>query len=420
MREPAASPSTPADPVGHAQAPPSRPVSLPSLTGLRFLAALAVFVCHTAATSNLIPPFTPVVPFTNQHLDAVYNQVAFNGGFVGVSFFYVLSGFVLTWSTKEGERARSFWRRRVLKIYPNHFVTFVVCMVLFGWAITPAAQWVPNLLLVQAWSPDAATRGAVNSPSWSLCCELLFYVLFPFLIKPLRRIAENRLWFWAGGLFLVMLAIALFNKFAVPSLLPDPTVTGPLPSTGPGSATGPQYWIGYFLPVSRLFEFLLGVVAARIVLAGKWPRAIRVLPAAVLLAAAYALSVFLSAPFTFDVTTVIPIVLLIGAVAASDVGGRSRVFNTRGWIWLGEISFAFYLCQGITLLWARYAMGGAQYGVVPGILLLLALFVATLITAALLHRYVEAPIMRKWSRSSRSRSVPGNPAVPAASMGSAD
>lgn len=70
---------------------------LHSLTGLRFVAAFLVFVAHSAEsfragdTTDLRAPW----------------RFLFLGG-VGVSFFFVLSGFVLTWSHCEGDRPSAF------------------------------------------------------------------------------------------------------------------------------------------------------------------------------------------------------------------------------------------------------------------------------------------------------------------------
>ncbi len=92
---------------------------LPSLTGARFLAALGVFAYHShVRVSSPIPASTKALRYW-----------ASAAGAVGVSFFFVLSGFVLTWSARPGQRARTFWRRRVAKIYPNHLATFVLVAV---------------------------------------------------------------------------------------------------------------------------------------------------------------------------------------------------------------------------------------------------------------------------------------------------
>ena len=81
----------------------------------------------------------------------------FGSGAVGVSFFFVLSGFVLTWLARPGETAHRVWRRRAAKIYPNHAVTWAVALagmiLLAGHEASPLAVW-SNLALTQAWFPD--------------------------------------------------------------------------------------------------------------------------------------------------------------------------------------------------------------------------------------------------------------------------
>jgi len=115
-------------------APPDSGSRLPSLTGLRFLAALSVFLFHSSLASSPIPPNGPVTPFADQGFAHGYAAVLGHAGPLGVSFFFVLSGFVLTWSSRPGEPARAFLRRRVVKIYPNHVVMWAVALLLFAWA----------------------------------------------------------------------------------------------------------------------------------------------------------------------------------------------------------------------------------------------------------------------------------------------
>jgi len=167
---------------------------LPSLTGLRFLAALCVFLFHTTLANSPIPPNGPVSPFADRRLAADYAFVLGHAGPLGVSFFFVLSGFVLTWSSRPGEPALAFMRRRVVKIYPNHVVMWAVALLLFAWASGGPGAWFPNLLLIHGYFPQPAVNLSVNPPSWTLCCEMLFYLSFPFLIGPLRRIPVRRLW----------------------------------------------------------------------------------------------------------------------------------------------------------------------------------------------------------------------------------
>ncbi len=111
--------------------------NLPRLTGLRAFAALAVFGFHVSSRWGVF------------HIPLAYL------GYTGVAMFFVLSGFVLAWSTKPGTRARTFYRRRFARIYPAHLV------VLLAAAVVPVVQVarsltvaLPNLFLVQSWSTN--------------------------------------------------------------------------------------------------------------------------------------------------------------------------------------------------------------------------------------------------------------------------
>lgn len=383
-----------------AAVPPGPRSKLPSLTGLRFGAALIVFLTHTSVTYSPVPPYAAVNPFGDGGLATAYEFVLAPGGYVGVSFFFVLSGFVLLWSSRPGEPGRAFLRRRIVKIFPNHIVTWAIAMVLFAAAVTPVTQWLPNLLLLHAWSMNSFAWVSVNPLSWSLCAELLFYALFPLLLGPVLRIRESRLWGWAAALVAGLGALVLLNLYVVPNVLPDtsdPSLETPV--------TSAQFWIGYFFPPSRLFEFVLGMVLARLVMAGKWPR-ITVPPAIALMAAGYVATLYVPYVFRFNLTTLIPIAVLVAAVADADLRGGWTGLRSRTAQWLGEISFGFYMVQGIVLLYGRTLFDSATYSTPVGIAVLVAFLVANLVAAWLLYTCVERPAMRRWSRrrpSSRLR-----------------
>ncbi|MFC9034254.1 acyltransferase family protein [Streptomyces arboris] len=386
--------STSSTDVGRPPGNDGRRVNLPSLTGLRFFAALLVFFFHTSLSNSPIPPNDPINPFGDEGIAAAYEKVLLNTGYIGVSFFFVLSGFVLAWSSRPGQRTTAFWRRRMTKLFPNHLVVFALSLVLFaGAAITSVGHWLPNLFLVRTFFPQPDINLSMSPPSWSLSSELLFYLLFPLLIVPVRRIRDGRLWLWAG----VMVAGTVLVQLVSIHLVPDT----------PKSAITPisdlQFWFGYLFPPGRLFEFVLGVLLARIVLAGRWPRRIDVPFSLVLMALGYAAGFMVPFSYTFVTATIVPIGALIAAVAVTDVEGRHTWLAARPMVWLGEVSFGFYLVQGVTIFYLRSLMDGSTYGV-PGALLVIAgFFVVCLLAGALLHHGVEMPAMRRFSRSRGER-----------------
>src|SRR3954454_23635049 len=149
-----------------ASTPTRRPSRLDALTGLRFWFAFLVVVHHSL-----------------QHWfgNRVYPVADF--GYIGVDFFFVLSGFVLTWSWRPEVSAGRFWWNRVARIWPLHLTTLVLAVVAgVGVAISGVAL-VPNLLLVQAWWPQQHVYFGFNAVSWSLSCEVFFYLCFPVLYR---------------------------------------------------------------------------------------------------------------------------------------------------------------------------------------------------------------------------------------------
>jgi peptidoglycan/LPS O-acetylase OafA/YrhL len=367
--------------------PQHRRPPLPSLTGLRFLAALLVVLTHTSLLFNPLKPTAQVSFFGDKGLAVWWDNFFKSAGPVGVSFFFVLSGFVLTWASNPGDRVGAFYRRRAVKIYPNHVVTWALCMVLFAAATTPVFAWLPNLFLVHAYSTDPVVLQSVNFPSWSLCAEVLFYALFPLLILWIRRIPEGRLWLWAGVMVAGVALVPIVAQFIHGGVM--------MPRNG---ATTLQWWFAYPFPVPRLVEFVLGMVLARIVMAGKWPR-IGLLPSAVVFAVGYWLTLVVPKIYGLTLTTILGVGMIICAAATSDLnGGGGAWLRSRFMVWLGTVSFAFYMVQGPVIFYGRTKFTGT-FATVPAFALLIGLILVNLLAAWLLYTLVEAPMMRRFSRS---------------------
>ncbi|MFE5732108.1 acyltransferase family protein [Streptomyces sp. NPDC056528] len=369
---------------------PGPSARLSSLTGMRFLAAFLVFLFHLSLLDAYSTPEGEHGPFA---------AALKNGGWAGVTFFFVLSGFVLTWSARDKDNAPAFWGRRLAKIYPNHVVTFVLALVLYASASATADRAVPNFLLLQAWIPRDDVFFSINNPSWSLSCELVFYLLFPVLHRAACRIGTRRLWWWAGG---VAAAIVLLPLVAL--LIPTGEQFGPNHANSPlyGHSIG-QMWFVYIFPPTRVLDFALGILMARIVLTGRWVGP-GVLPALALTVVAYAVSLEVPFLFSLNAVVVVPFALLVAATAARDARGAGTVFGGRVWVWLGEVSFAFYLVHQTLLSFTQERLGFREADSLAeavGVAALVA--AASLLLAWLLYAGVERPAMRAWSRRAKAR-----------------
>lgn len=373
--------------------PASRDGRLPSLTGARFFAAFAVFVCHAL-----------VLGYFHPGTQARLSDAAFSLGWLGVEFFFVLSGFVLTWSFREGGAATSFWRRRLAKVYPNHVATWLAALGLAVWAghAVDLGNLLPSLFLVHTWLPRGEFILTVNVVTWSLACELFFYLAFPFLYALLRRIPEHRLWHAAGAVTAVILLLPAAALLWVPGA---PQLPGQEMSLT-------QNWFLVSFPPVRTLDFVLGILAARIVLSGRWiglP-----VPAALgLLAAGFAAQVALwPTVYGLTATIVAPVALVITAIAAADLRGAPSLLRSGPLRFLGEISFASYLVHFLVLSFAHIPLGAARSWDAPAATAIIAaLFGATTLLSWGLHRLVEVPAMRRWSRPAAS--APADTPAPA-------
>src|SRR5580704_3946715 len=260
-------------------AAPARRARLDSLTGLRFIAALTVFFDHAGLETV----------FRSHEADFLLTGLTASLAEAAVGFFFMLSGFVLTWSATPGDTPRSFWRRRAAKILPNHVLTWTAGLVLLAASGTAfrVADTIPSLFLVHSWIPSVPVIEGTDGPNWSLACEALFYLSFPVVAPLVGRIQADRLWRWAAALGAAIMIVPFISL-----LLPyHPTLFGlPLPFY--------RFWFTIFLPPVRMLDFVLGIVVARIVMTGRW-RPVRARWVAAALLPAWLVALALPVPFDF-------------------------------------------------------------------------------------------------------------------------
>ncbi|GGK57689.1 acyltransferase family protein [Nocardia camponoti] len=395
----------------------SRP-PLPSLTGARWWAAFAVFVLHALV-------FLPVYPFQKSELfRTIHSFVPMQLGAAGVTFFFVLSGFIIYWSFRPGMSVRGFYRRRVLKIYPMHLLAAAAFVVAASVPLSRAIVWVPNLLLVHTWVPKWTTIGGLNVPAWSLAAEVLFYLCFPLALPLIMRIPTRRLLLAFAAIMLAILAIhtALYlwvdgpkeiaNAFA-PRLQPGDVSpkfelhAHPAWFVQPDIPVSLSYWLSYTFPLTRLPEFFLGVLAARMVLEGVW-RNVRMGPPLFALAVAFAATWVVPVNYKMSALLLVPMTAVVATMAVRDLNGIRGLNSHPRMVWLGNVSFAFYLIQfPVMVVITRYLIGGHRFGILGWAGFALLSLAVALAIAAGMYRWVDLPIMNRFARP-RKRQATGN------------
>lgn len=345
------------------------------LTGLRFYAALLVFAFHISLNRFFIGDSPAVEPL---------QFILKNGGWFGVTFFFILSGFVLMWSARAGDTPGRFIWRRIAKIVPNHMVTFFIALAIAGLGAATAGEAVANLLLLHAWIPADTAFFSINHPSWSLSAELFFYHAFPFVLPLVNRIPRRRLLLIGAGL-IGLITIAPLAA----GILPQGEVFGANHLQSPlYGASIPQIWAVYALPPVRFLEFALGMLAARAVNEKLLP-SIPLGPAILVAVTGYVVSLFLPIAWQMDAAYVLPVLVLVTAAAQDKT--PPGIFASRTAVRLGELSFAFYMVHDIVLTAARTVLGPDPLQPLAATGAVLATFAISLAAAYLMWRLVEVP-----------------------------
>lgn len=210
------------------------------LTFTRFVAAILVVLFHIGATS--MDP--------NSLLGSLLGV-----GNSAVSYFFVLSGFILVVSNaRSGQLPEqlavgSFWRNRFARIYPLYLVALAVTIVfglLTGSEKTDemtAGSVLASIGLVQAWWPPFVMQ--LNYPGWSLSVETLFYSLFPLIYPLAVRQSTGRLMLVTGSCWALSLAIHI----------------GMIDAIHPGSINREAlHDLAVYYPPLHLNTFLTGIV----------------------------------------------------------------------------------------------------------------------------------------------------------------
>jgi peptidoglycan/LPS O-acetylase OafA/YrhL len=360
---------------------------------MRFLAALLVFAFHSSL------PLPTIRIIQSDGMWHAYYLGASQAGAFGVTFFFVLSGFVLTWSARAGDTMPGFWRRRFVKIVPNYVLTWAISMAFFAAAVTPAWEAVANLFMLQSWWPNFGVNFSVDTPAWSLGVEAVFYTLFPVLLIGAKRIRSAHLKYWIVGILAAIVGTVALSYAALPTspALPIPDLNGQVSTV--------QYWFAYVMPIPRVLDFALGILAARLVQSGRW-RDIGMGRALLLLAVAYFFALHVPYLYGQVVMCVVPVTLLVAAGAVADVNGRTSWFRSRPLTWLGEISFAFYLLHWVVLSISREVLGSALFPDGISLLILAGQLAVTILASWAVYTWFEHPIVRRWSASRRQRRRP--------------
>ena len=314
--------------------------------------------------------------------------LGFPGGFVGVDVFFVISGFLITsiiyYELEKDEFLISkFWVRRIRRILPAAFATTIAVLAFaffwvdsntlvdIGWASASQSVMLANVYFWKDagyFSAAAETKPLLHM--WSLAVEEQFYLFFPMLFSLVFRLSKTYVPLIFIGLFFLSLTL---NLVAI-GLYPSAT---------------------FFLLPTRAWELFAGAIVAIFFHRFSWSVVV-----SEFLAIA-GLAMILVAMLCYDKSTPFPgfaallpvtgTAVFISSTAISSQSLGARLLKTPFLVYLGKISYSWYLVHWPILVFANLAVFDYRERVGLRILLV----VGSLFLAHLSWKLVESPFRRK-------------------------
>jgi peptidoglycan/LPS O-acetylase OafA/YrhL len=295
-------------------------------------------------------------------------------GNLGVTIFFVLSGFLITTLLLE-ERARHgrislrrFYWRRALRLLPALGALLGVVIVLMSVAGRTgeiAGDVIPALFYFTNWTTVAGNNQGLLTHVWSLSIEEQFYLVWPVLLIGLLTLGRGRLR-WAAGLLVVVILSAVVLRFLL--------------WTGAGA-----YFRVYFGTDTRMDALAIGCLLA--VAFTRRPVAVPPLAMAGLAAVIPITALTTNEESLATIGFAVTAFAAAGLVAGAATGNGERVLAWRPLAYLGIISYGLYLWhRPVMRTFTDYGLGGVPWAVAV-------MFAVSIGLAFLSRRFIEDPFL---------------------------
>lgn len=282
-------------------------------------------------------------------------------GYMGVVVFFLLSGFLLTYNYYDRNTlddvslalcARFSWGK-IKKLYPLHLLTLLFFLAeqfygLFTGLAKPTWEFffpsIANILLIQSWFPSEAIYFSLNVPAWYLSVSVFLYLMFPLILKVIKRFRSISQAIWLSVVILALQVlfsyIGCHNVKAVDALL--------------GQEYGMKQWVLQVCPLLRLGNFAIGCNMGYIFLKIQDMKfgTVKATIFEILTVVATLLSVYnrqlpdwfpkYGVTFDYSLKFMLPAVMIVIAFAFGE-GPVVKLLTNRLLLYLGELSPNMYL-----------------------------------------------------------------------------
>lgn len=347
------------------------PAHIASVQGLRAIAAGMVLLYHACFFANSVGGYAIAIS---------------NAGAAGVDLFFILSGFIITYVTRNGSGPVDFLARRLIRIAPLYwFYTLITTAILL---LMPQAF--ANLKLdlgyfLSSWffllsTNNTGSVGTVLGVGWTICYEFYFYLLFGlFLCLPKR-------FFHLGMWSLLALGAAAQWVFTPPAFASVAISALPL-------------------------EFLAGCLLAKAFIR-QWRLPSWLALAAIVVAVGCIILAGSKDLVTHQQSSLrvvyfgLPSVLLVAGVISLEMQGLLRVPAVL--VAIGDASYSLYLShQFVLVVVAKVWLILGLTQLVSAPILVLVSMVVAVVFALLAFRWMEGPMTRwligQWQKRYRPR-----------------
>lgn len=332
-------------------------MKISQITFTRFVAAIAIVISHFNKDLFL---------YQINYISDIFLRAN-----VGVSYFFILSGFIMivAYHKKNQIDYLDFYKNRFARIYPLYIVGLLLYL------ITKSSNFsVYKLILylfgIQSWIPGEAL--VLNFPGWSISVEFLFYLLFPLLYNRYYSKQNKSIWVIA---IIIWVITQVFSNFYVGSSWYE----------GPHTKS---HEFGFYFPLLHLNEFLIGNLAGMFFVRHhkqkNYDLLVILLFAAILLAL-----IFIPLNFHNGLMAVlfIPLIILI----SYNNGFLTKIFSLKPLEYLGEISYAIYIVH-IPILYIIREVLKWKHQLLDINLVFWIYIAVLLIVSALFYQCVEKPL----------------------------